>query len=93
MIMIHIINILFFVFLGFLTVGFFAAMAPSEIPPLNPIIIGTLVFLWSSLIVNYIVQIKNRHSWWVIILGNVLFSAIVLFVLLVVLPTLRRIVY
>ncbi len=73
--------------------GFFSNMAAGDIPPINPIVIGTLVFLWLSLIINYIVQIKNRHSWKVIILGNVLFLAIVLLVLLVVLPNLHRIVY
>lgn len=86
MVTIHIINILFCVLLTFITFVLLINISAGEIPPINPVIIGTLAFLWLSLITNYIVQIKNRHSWWVIIMGSVLFLTIVLFVLLIMSP-------
>ncbi|UOE95040.1 hypothetical protein [Alkalihalobacillus sp. LMS39] len=87
-ILIHIVNIIFFVVLGIVTVAFFSNPSASSISPFNPKVFSLLGFLYLFWVGNYIFQIKNKYHWWILLVGIGLFVAVLLLVLLVVLPSL-----
>ncbi|WP_047980116.1 hypothetical protein [Ornithinibacillus contaminans] len=90
---VNFINLLLVGAVCFLGLAMFTNISePDSIPTFNPIDVGLLIFLFFIWLISYSYQIKNR-KWTVLLIANLLYIAITLFLLMIIVPFLFDIFY
>lgn len=86
----HAVNILFLVLLGIFTVASFTNISAETTSPLDPITIGSIIFLFVCWVASYAYQITKK-SWLMLVISNVSFLLVSILVVIVIAPFLFRI--
>lgn len=76
LIMIHTVNLLYLVPLGFITFGSLVNPSADGINFFNPLMFGAITFLYLYWFVNYFFQIKNKDNLRKVLIGMCLFPVV-----------------